>query len=183
MDSKNLYFIAVVPPESISLKIRNIKEEIKQKFDVKHALKLPAHITLQIPFRLEEKKEDRIIQTLLHFAESQLTFKAKLKDFDHFSNRVIFIAVTEPSDFKVMHKELQSELLSVHEFKEHEIAEKIHPHITIATRDLRGKIFPKVWAEMKDRTFEAEFEVSSLVLFKHNGKTWEILKEIRLGKN
>lgn len=177
MNAKSLYFIAVLPPEEIRDEIKSIKEEIKQKFDVKHALKLPAHITLQIPFRLVQEEEQNIISAIQNFIKTQAAFKTKLKNFNHFSNKVIFIPVSEPENFKLMHEKLQHSLLAVHEFKQNEIATKIHPHITLATRDLKRKKFPEIWKELEDRNFFAEFEVNSLVLFKHNGKVWQISKE------
>ncbi|AVR45894.1 hypothetical protein C7S20_11880 [Christiangramia fulva] len=177
MEVKKLYFIAVVPPKEIGKKIRKFKEEIKQKFDVKHALKLPAHITLQIPFRIEEKKEDLLIVILQNLVESLQAFQTALKDFDHFSRRVIFIPATNTTGFKNLHSELQKKLLSNFDLQGNEISTKIHPHITIATKDLHHKVFPQVWADFKEKDFYAEFEVNQLVLFKHDGKKWKILKE------
>lgn len=177
---KKLYFIAILPPEDIQEEIRKIKLEIKQEFGVEHALKLPAHFTLQIPFRREENEEDQLLKNLQEFSKKQRSFHARLKDFDHFSNRVIFIPVEEPLPFKRLHKILQKELLKIHDFTENEFALKIYPHITLATRDLHRGDFPMVWDHFRDRNYSGQFEAKDLVLFKHNGKTWDIYRHFGL---
>lgn len=182
MNFTKLYFIAILPPENIRLEVEKMKIEIKQKFNIKHALKLPAHFTLQIPFRRDENEEDLLLKNLQKFSEKQRSFQARLKDFDHFSNRVIFIPVEEPLPFKRLHKALQKMLLKIHDFAENEIALKIHPHITLATRDLNRRDFSKVWDHFRDRNYSAQFEAKDLVLFKHNGKTWDIYRKFSLAK-
>lgn len=182
MNSKKLYFIAILPPEDIQEEIRKIKLEIKEEFGIQHALKLPAHFTLQIPFRRHENEEDLLLRNLQEFSEVHRSFQARLKDFDHFSNRVIFIPVEEPLPFKRLHKALQKMLLKIHDFAENEIVLKIHPHITLATRDLNRRDFPKVWDHFRDRIYSAQFEAKDLVLFKHNGKTWDICRKFSLAK-
>lgn len=175
-----LYFIAILPPSTIRAEIETLKKEIKEKFQVKHALKLPAHITLQIPFRMPPARETILIKKLQSFVKERKRFKAQLDGFDKFSKQVIFIKINEHDPFISLSKELQELMLNFLDLKPHEIAAKMHPHITIATRDLNRTIFPKVWNEFKDRDYKASFEVKDLHLFKHNGKTWDIIKKINI---
>ncbi|MBI6116478.1 2'-5' RNA ligase family protein [Salegentibacter maritimus] len=65
-----LYFIAIMLPEEISMRIKSLKLEIAEKYEAKHALKLPAHITLQIPFKIPETEEEKLIEALQGFAET-----------------------------------------------------------------------------------------------------------------
>lgn len=173
-----LYFIAILPPAKIRAEIETLKKEIKDKFQVKHALKLPAHITLQIPFRMPPTRETILIKKLQGLCKERKSFKAHLDGFDKFSKHVIFIKINEHDPFISLSKELQELMLNFIDLKSHEIASKMHPHITIATRDLNRTIFPKVWNEFKDRDYKASFEVKDLHLLKHNGKTWDIIKKI-----
>jgi len=62
-------------------------------------------------------------------------------------------------------------------FSRKEMMEEIHPHMTIATRDLSKKMFHKAWPEFKDREFKASFTADSLHLLKHSGKQWEFFRE------
>ena len=65
---KNLYFIAIVPNLSVRGLIKALKEEMKERFNAKHALKSPAHITLQMPFKRSQDFEVTLVNTLKAFA-------------------------------------------------------------------------------------------------------------------
>ena len=49
---------------------------------------------------------------------------------------------------------------------------KLHPHITLATQDFSRQNFKNAWTEFKEKSYSAE----SLTLFRHNGKTWNVLE-------
>ena len=82
-----LYFLAIIPSEEISKRIKSLKLEIAEKYKAKHALKLPAHITLQIPFKIPETEEKKLIASLKSFAENQESFPLNLKDFGRFGQK------------------------------------------------------------------------------------------------
>lgn len=174
-----LYFIASIPPAKIRTEIEDLKKEIREKHDIKHALKLPAHITLQIPFRMNETKEEILIKKLQKFCTRHQSFQTKLEGFGKFEKKVIFINVKKPEPFIFLYEKLQELMLSFLNLKSHEISSNIHPHITIATRDLKRSDFPKVWDEFKDRNYTATFKVEDLYLLKHNGKTWDIVRRLK----
>ena len=88
-----LYFLAIIPPKEIYKRIKSLKQEIAEKYKAKHALKLPAHITLQIPFQLSESEENILIGFLEIFAENQKSLRVDLKDFGRFNQKVIFINI------------------------------------------------------------------------------------------
>ena len=46
-----LYFIALIPGKELKEKVRAVKERMKADYNAGHALKSPAHITLQMPFK------------------------------------------------------------------------------------------------------------------------------------
>ena len=66
-----LYFLAVIPSEEINKRIKSLKLEIAEKYEAKHALKLPAHITLQIPFKIPETEEGKLIDSLKTLLKSK----------------------------------------------------------------------------------------------------------------
>lgn len=184
MDKKRfpLYFIALMPPARIRKEIENFKKEIKSKHNIKHALKLPAHITLQIPFRMPEEKEKILITKIQKFSDRQKAFEVQLDGFGKFAKNVIFVKVLDHQTFIGLHKELQALMLNFLELKKHEISSNIHPHITLATRDLKRTTFPAVWDDFKDREYSASFSVEDLYILKHNGKTWDIFRKFKLGE-
>ncbi len=177
MDKKNLYFIALIPHLSLREEIKLLKEEMKLNYNVRHALKSPAHITLQMPFRKAEDKEIQLVTELENFAINQNKFDIYQSGFGCFSPRVIFISIVNHKPIINLHKKLNDLLINQLDFNEKEINQNIYPHLTIATRDLSKEMFHKIWLDFKERKFENSFKVNSIFLLKHNGKHWDIFKE------
>lgn len=173
----NLYLIALIPPEKLRERVRKLKMEMSEMYNASHALKAPAHITLQMPFRREPEFENRLTNQLQKFSQTRYPFAVNLNGFDAFPPRVIFIKIVDHSHIKELHASLKSLLKDPLQFPEKELMDEIHPHMTIATRDLTKKMFHKAWAEFSKREFSAEFTADRLHLLKHNGKHWEIFEE------
>ena len=55
-----------------------------------------------------------------------------------------------------------------------------HPHLTLAFRDLRKSQYPLAWQEFSNKEYKAEFMADKIALLKHNGKSWDVLKEFSL---
>ncbi|MFD1079911.1 2'-5' RNA ligase family protein, partial [Longispora fulva] len=147
---------------------------------VSHALKLPAHVTLQIPFHMNPMKELKLEGLLSSFSERHKAFPVKINGFGAFKPRVIYLKVEDHAPFIELHKDLQPMLAEELELLEREVTSKIHPHFTVATRDLKNAIFKEAWPQLEAREFKAEFTAQKISLLKHNGKTWDILKEFPL---
>ena len=173
----NLYLIALIPHHQLREQIRSLKEEMKVRFNAKHALKSPAHITLQMPFKRNTEHESLLIKALQYLALKQHTFNIDLADFGCFSPRVIFVKVKNHEPIIELHSNMKKVLSDDLSFKEDEVSKNIHPHMTIATRDLTENNFNKAWTEFEKREFKASFTIKSLFLLKHNGKNWDIYKE------
>ncbi|MCM8570608.1 2'-5' RNA ligase family protein [Gramella jeungdoensis] len=179
-EKRPLYFIALMPPAKIRDEIDALKKEIKEKHHVKHALKLPAHITLQIPFRMPEIKERILIKKIEKFSAQQQSFNVELEGFGKFAKNVIFVKIKDHEPFIELHRNLQDLMLNFLDLKSHEISSNIHPHITLATRDLKRSTFPAVWNDFKDREYSVSFKTDHLFILKHNGKTWDIFRKFKL---
>lgn len=177
---KNLYFIALVPGEQLRDRVKQLKYEMRDRYGAKHALKAPAHITLQMPFRKEEGFEKQLIKELKNFAETQNPFNIELSGFDCFEPRVIFIKIADHEPIQSLYSNLRNHLIEKLDFEPAKLKSEIHPHMTIATRDLKENSFYEAWEEFKSRPFEAQFQANSITLLKHNGKHWEIYKEFLL---
>lgn len=176
--SKQLYLIALLPPEDIREDVRQLKLIMKKRFDASHALKSPAHITLQMPFRREDDFENKLIESLQDFASHQTEFNVNLNGFDVFPPRVLFIKVEDHLPIQNLHSNLNKLLTDSLSFSDDELNYEIHPHLTIATRDLHKATFHAAWSEFKDRDFQTSFELNSLFLLKHNGRFWEVFREL-----
>ncbi len=171
----SLFLIALVPEKVLKLKICHIKENFAATYEARHALKLPPHITLIPPFKMDKENETSLDEALVQTAVKTEVFNLELDSYGCFSPRVIFIKVVNSTLIKQLYHRLYknaSHLLPTKPERE------FYPHITIATRDLSEMAFKKAMPVFKEREFRATFPVHSIVLFRHNGKTWEIIKEM-----
>lgn len=177
-----LYFIAVIPQKELCDRILEIKREFSTRFSARHALKSPAHITLQQPFRREESFEKRMMQSLNAFAGRHSPFTANLQGFGAFAPSVIYVDVTGKDQFRELHNDLRTVLSGEMEFADDEIMRGITPHITVAHRDLRKELFHEAWESFRNREFAGKFEARGVSLLKHNGTNWDIYKEFVFDK-
>lgn len=174
---KKHYFIALVPEPPLRDTVDDFKREIKDRFGAAHALKSPAHITLQMPFHWLESEEHLLEICLREFAAGQVSLGVSLNGFDCFAPRVLFVKVEDHLPLQQMQSALKKELVSRLGFPEPHRTSKFHPHMTIATRDLDESDFKAAWEVFQSRRFSASFKAGSLFLLKHNGKTWDLFME------
>jgi 2'-5' RNA ligase len=176
-NKSGLYFIAIVPHGSLCDEIRVVKERMLDRYGAGHALKSPAHITLQMPFKRVPSAERGLCDALAGFAMKEKPFTLELNGYGAFVPRVIFIKIVEPGPVKSLHRRLRDVMLTELEFGHDEIMDDVQPHITVATRDLSRDAFRDAWPEMKDEEFVSTFEVRSIFLLRHNGRSWDLLEE------
>lgn len=174
----NLYFIAIVLPEDLRGEIKSLKEEVKENYGAKHALKIPAHITLQAPFKFPEEEEKGFVSALEEFCAQREGFEVELDGFGSFPPRVIFVRVTDHEPITRLHNSLQRVMKDFVNPETGRRESPIHPHVTIASRDLSKEAFKKAWPEFKHKPFEAQFKAASLFLLKHNGQSWDLFREL-----
>ena len=175
-----LYFLALVPPPDLEEQIRGFKLEMKQLFGTTKALRLPAHITLQIPFEMEEDQEPFLEKELETVAKEQPPFVVSLNGFDCFPPRVIFVKVEEHYSIAGLHKRISRAVREIVSITERKKAKPIHPHINIASRDLKNSDFKMAWQDIKEREFQTEFLGDRFFLFRHDGRVWNIIHVFRL---
>lgn len=175
--SEHLYFIAIVPPNSIQDQITALKKQVAEQFDSKHALKSPPHITLHMPFKWKEKKLDSLLDVIKGINDRLVPFQIDLKDFDYFEPRVVFVNVVDNESLTNLQKEVVAECrrklkLDNANYKNH----SFHPHITIGFRDLKKPNFYEAKRHFSQQRFVKSFETTSIVLLKHDGLRWNITK-------
>lgn len=172
------YFIALIPPEPVFSKIRTLKEEIRNRFNSKAALRSPPHITLHMPFSFREDREECICQTLDDFAASQQPFRLDHHGFGAFEPRVIFVNVSLPAELSnlknnLVRKVRQELKLNNADYKD----QGFHPHMTIAFRDLKKPAFYEAWKHFEHQPFEEGWCCESLSLLKHDDRQWQQLRQ------
>lgn len=177
-----LYFIALIPGSDLRERVRSLKERMRSDYGAGHALRSPAHITLQMPFKRDAGDESALAAALGKFAFGENPFTVELDGFGCFSPRVIFIRIMKHEAVRSLHGRLKKLLKDELGFLPSEIMNDLQPHITIATRDLTKEAFRDAWPEFQQEEFRGSFEARSLFLLKHNGKSWDILREFPFGE-
>ena len=173
-----LYFIALIPPKAIRQQVEALKKEMKLRFNAGHALKSPAHITLQMPFKQNQIDERVLLSVLEEFAHHEKPFHLGLNGFSCFEPRVIFVKITDHTSIISLHSRLGPVLIKRLGFTPESVNPRLHPHMTIATRDLKKDDFYLAWRELEGRQFGCSFVSYSIALLKHNGKNWDVLREL-----
>ncbi|GMQ29981.1 2'-5' RNA ligase family protein [Algoriphagus confluentis] len=178
MKKKEKYFLALMPPKEILEKAESIKSEIRDQFNVKYALKSPAHITLKMPFSYNEAKEEVLIEQLNRFSLRFKPFKVELGKVQTFGKRVVFLSVKLSAPLLLLQSALKSfckkELHLVDELSDR----NYHPHMTLAFKDLKDSKFKAVLELAKAREFEAEFLAGGFFLLKKAEGKWKVYLEI-----
>ena len=181
LNKQNLYYIALLTNKATAKAIRAFKLDFKMRFGASHALKSPAHITLQMPFKKSETFETFMTETLTRFCTDENPFNVELNGFDCFEPRVIFAKVENPKPIINLANRLEPIFRDTLKIEKHKFLKNIHPHCTVATRDLIEEMFFKAWKEYEKKKFKASFTVSSIALLKHNGQNWDVFREFKFG--
>ena len=174
--SKALFFIAIIPPEEIFSEVVVYKKFCSQNYASNRALNSPPHITLVPPFRMERREIEQQYEKMQKVAGFQESFYVTCNGFGHFGKRVVYILI-EQNDHLIR---LKDGLFEFYGNKEPAGKEKAyHPHMTIAFRDLEAEQFDKAWKYFKEKDYFRMFSCNSFHLLKHNGKSWDIIKEFK----
>ena len=179
---ESIYFIAIVPPPEICREVRGLQLYAQAKFGSGHALRSPAHITLQPPFRWKPSELPLLDESLKSFVISYTSFQIALNNFSAFPPRVIFIEISENEDLKRIQKSLSKTLKDQLDLVSDRPDRAFHPHMTIAFKDLKKARFDAAWAHFSSLTYQRYFEVRSIFLLKHEYKRWEICEEYCLNQ-
>lgn len=180
-EKRKQYFVAVIPPSPTYEEALALKEYFRDHYQSKAALNSPPHITLHMPFMWNEQKENVLVEKLGEFSRRCDPIKVCLDNFSSFPPRVIFIRVTESDALDNLQR-------SLHRFFKRELDifnanyqdRPFHPHLTLAFRDLKKTQYQLAWKEFSEKEYKSEFMADKIALLKHNGKSWEVVREFPL---
>ncbi len=172
--NKFVYLIAVVPPPKIREEVTQIKVLIAERFNSKHALKLPPHVTLHMPFKWKESKLPQLEVAIRKINTDLEGFFVELNGFDFFERKhVIYVDVVNNKELS----ELQGRVVDVcrKDLKLDNANYKgmpFHPHMTVAFRDLRKPQFLEAKKYFEKRKYRSTFKIEKATLLKYNGEGW-----------
>ena len=178
-----MYFIAVVLPEELDEKVLEYKKRMFEIYGCKVGLKSPAHITIAPPYWMENSLEEELISNVNSFASTINEFTIDSNNFSAFKPRTIFIDVRKNDALEKVKKESDAFFKQHSKFGIKIETRPFHPHITIATRDLRKSAFYEAWEIFKDRIFQKQFIAEGLSILRHNKKNWDVIHTSQFKKN
>lgn len=173
--SKQLYYLAIVCPESVNEDILIHKQWMREHFGCKAALKSPAHITLIPSFLMEHRLEDDLVETLTAFHPVLEPLDLHLQSFDHFGSAVIFAHVAPNEGLTTLKAALERHLAQHPDLGIRQETKAFHAHVTIANRDLQEADFAEAWAHFGPLPYEASFRTGTFSLLQLEGAKWEVV--------
>lgn len=181
MASFQKYFLAIVPEGELQEKATSLKEVLKDQFNIKYALKSPAHITLKMPFTYNEAKEDYLIGRLQEFLLNYLPLELTIGGIGTFSNRVVFLKVEGNEDLYTLQHNLK--IFCKRELKlNDELSDRnFHPHMTMAFKDLRKNPIPNIIKVLNEQPIFEKIVISQIFLLKRVNGRWFAYKSIEFG--
>jgi 2'-5' RNA ligase len=179
--SKQRFFIALVPPDDIQQQITQIQLYFADRYNSRGALNSPPHITLQPPFERPAADVAQLEESLRAFSANRLPIPVTLSGFAAFAPRVIYADVVKSPELL----EIQTDLMS-YAAANLGIVDRISqtrpfvPHMTVAFRDLTQENFQTAWLEFAARELHLEFTAAALTLLLHDGSRWNISQQFPL---
>ena len=177
----HLYMFAIMPPADLAQQIDAERRKFSEKYNCFKALKPPVHITLFEPFTLDDRI-DKELKGIEQWSAQQVRFEVVLKDYAFFENHaspVVYIALLTNPALSKLHTGFVARLTT--DVAVEVIGSKSYkPHFTIGYRDIPLDLFPKIKTDYSRRKFEAKFTVSSIFLWRHDSKNWQVYREFPL---
>lgn len=170
-----MYYVAIVCPADIDKNVLAFKHWMRDHFGSAAALKSPAHITLIPPFWIEENNEEAFIKTVTDFEGTAPPVTVTLNGFSHFGKKTLFVNVEENPALSALKEKVEDHFIQSWGNLIKKDERPFHPHVTIATRDVKPSDFVKAWEHFSNKEFKAAFDVNAISLLKlHPGK-WSII--------
>lgn len=155
----------------------NLRKEVFNHFGAGSS-KLYAHFTIKSPFEYNGSIKD-LEEMLFHFSKSNNAEPYNINGFDHFDNRVIFMAVNMSDEAKRVHDKLIEEISSLPyiNFQDKDGKDKTF-HVTVASKKLSDK-FQCVWdyCNSKECSFCCMFD--NVRIYKWDINAWKLYREYK----
>ena len=148
---RTMYYITLLCPPEIDEPIAAHKDMMKETFGCEVAAKSPAHLTLVAPFFLSDGKYRELLERLEAFESIVSEIHVDVNGYGQFHERVIFADVQVTDNLNAMQEQLETYLRNGGFPFIKEAKKPFHPHITIATRDLKEADFAAAWANFEGK--------------------------------
>jgi 2'-5' RNA ligase len=171
-EHKDMYYITLLCPPEIDDIMRVEKEKMATVYESVVAAKSPAHITLVAPFFLSAGKHRELVQRLEEFESIVTEVNVDINNFGSFANKVIFADVIPNDNLAALQEQLENYLKASGFPFIKEAQKPFHPHVTIATRDLKPEKFAEAWETYENATYSASFTTNAIHVMKLVDDKW-----------
>ena len=157
----------------------NLRKEVFRELGAKSS-KLPAHFTIKAPFEADDISD--LDSVLKDFSSKNKSQKYKIKGYDHFDNRVVYMKVNMSKEGKALHDKLIDEISKIPyiNFKKGEGKNKVF-HVTISSKKIQ-KIFDELWDYVRVIPCDFECDFDNITVFKWENNTWALHREYLLSR-
>jgi 2'-5' RNA ligase len=169
---KSMYYIALLCPLEIDEQMDNYKTFMKETYGCEVASKSPAHVTLVNPFFLSDGKHKDLLEKLEAFDSIVTDVSIEIDGFNHFENRVIFADVVSDENLTALQEQIENYLRNSGFPFIKEAKKPYHPHVTIATRDIKVDTFEEAWSNFEGKTFKGSFSTNAIHVMKLVEEKW-----------
>lgn len=183
MKGMGKYFVGLLPPAALESQFKMLKQGIAEQFQVKYALQSPAHLTLKMPFRYKEAKEQELVFRITSLLEEQQSFSLQLKGIGHFGRRNIHYQLAPSSPLLELQKGLRGFCKRYLHLVEELSDRNFQPHITLAYKDLKPTHFEEVLAFAQKNAVSAEFLAEKAYLMKKVEGRWKVIAPLIFGSS
>lgn len=181
MPANTLYLVAALPGESLEKEVWAWKRLVAERYGAVRGLRVLPHVTFIPPFAFDPRKEPAVAEALQQAVSGFTPYDMALDGFGHFKGAksyTIYIHVEDQAVIQQQHRHLNLYARQSLMLPAQLTPVTFTPHMTIAYRDLSRERFELAWPDFEHRTFRAVMPVRSLWLLRHNGYSWDRLKEL-----
>lgn len=150
-----------------------MREDVFDKFKARSS-KLPAHFTIKAPFEYDNIDD---LEDIMHkFSTTHKKAPYKIKGYNHFDNRVIYMDVKMSKEAKEIHDKLIDDLntLSYINFDKNDGKNKIF-HVTISSKKIQ-KIYDELWNYVNQFNCDFNCYFDNICIYKWENNTWILHK-------
>jgi 2'-5' RNA ligase len=171
----SMYFIAHVLPPELDKDIHEFKLKMFELYGCRVGLKSPAHITFLPPFWMNEELEIALNNDLDAFAATVQPLLISANGFNCFKPKTIFVQPELSTELMKLKTSVDAFARSNPQYPAKPDERSFHPHITIATRDLRKMDFAHAWPLFRDKEFSAKWKADAVHVLRYNKKEWDVI--------
>lgn len=155
-----------------------IRKEVYEKLGAKSST-LPAHFTLKAPFESDEPLTG-LKEVLTQFCNHEQAAPFKLKGYEHFDDRVIYMHVEMSKEGKALHDRLIDAMAKVPYlvFDKKDGKDKIF-HVTVSSKRIQP-IYDKLWEYVQQYPCDFDCLFDNITIYRWETDKWVIEQVFKL---